>query len=135
MSVGRGTLFPFQVAGSPDLRKTFSFHFTPKALEGFDKHPLHRDHTCYGIDLRTTDQHPQGFSLQYVIQFYRAYQFLYPDAEKRFFTRPRWFDLLMGTSQVRKDILQGKTETEIRRTWEKDLQLYRAIRAKYLLYE
>ena len=41
----------------------------------------------------------------------------------------------MGTSQVRKDILQGKTETEIRRTWEKDLQLYRAIRAKYLLYE
>lgn len=135
MSVGRGTLFPFQVAGSPDLRKTFSFHFTPKALEGFDKHPLHRDRTCYGIDLRTTDQHPQGFSLQYVIQFYRAYQFLYPDAEKRFFTRPRWFDLLMGTSQVRKDILRGKTETEIRRTWEKDLQLYRAIRAKYLLYE
>lgn len=97
VSVGRGTLFPFQVAGSPDLRKTFSFHFTPKALEGFDKHPLHRDRTCYGIDLRTTDQHPQGFSLQYVIQFYRAYQFLYPDAEKRFFTRPRWFDLLMGT--------------------------------------
>ena len=135
VSVGRGTLFPFQIAGSPDLRKAFSFHFTPKALEGFDKHPLYCDRTCYGIDLRAADQLPQGFSLQYVIQFYRAYQALYPDAEKRFFTRPRWFDLLMGTSQVRKDILQGKPETEIRRTWEKDLQLYRTIRAKYLLYE
>ena len=41
----------------------------------------------------------------------------------------------MGSSQVRKDILQGKTESEIRQAWEKDLQAYRSLREKYLLYE
>lgn len=135
VSIGRGTLLPFQVAGSPDLRPVFSFHFTPKALKGSDKHPLHRDRLCYGIDLRTEKNLPQGFSLKYVIQLYQAYQSLYSDAEARFFTRPQWFDLLMGTSQIRKDILQGKNETEIRRRWEKDLQTYRLLRQKYLLYK
>lgn len=78
---------------------------------------------------------PQGFSLKYLLQFYRLYQKLYPDAEKRFFSRPQWFDLLMGNSQVRKDMIQGKTESEIRQAWEPSLQAYRALRKKYLLYE
>jgi uncharacterized protein YbbC (DUF1343 family) len=67
--------------------------------------------------------------------FFDKNQKQYPDAEKRFFSRSQWFDLLMGTSQVRKDILQGKTESEIRQAWEKDLQAYRSFREKYLLFE
>lgn len=85
--------------------------------------------------MRTEKELPQGFSLKYLLQFYQFYQKQYPDAEKRFFSRSQWFDLLMGTSQVRKDILQGKTESEIRQAWEKDLQAYRSLRKKYLLYE
>ena len=67
--------------------------------------------------------------------FYQIYQKQYRVAGKCFFSRSQWFDLLMGTSQVRKDILQGKTESEIRQAWEKDLQAYRSLREKYLLYE
>lgn len=57
-----------------------------------------------------------------------------PDAEKSFFTRPKWFDLLMGTGQVRQDILQGKTEQQIRSAWKDDLEKYKIMRKRYLLY-
>ena len=128
VSIGRGTTYPFQVIGSPALKDFFQFQFTPRSLKGFDKHPLHQNQACFGLDLRTKKELPQGFSLKYLLQFYQLYQKQYPDAEKRFFSRSQWFDLLMGTSQVRKDILQGKTESEIRQAWEKDLQAYRSLR-------
>ena len=134
VSVGRGTEWPFQVIGSPFTQQTFSFSFKPRSLKGSDKNPLHKNRNCYGIDLRTSSQIPQGFSLQYVLQFYKAYQAYTPNAGKSFFTRPKWFDLLMGTSQVRLDILQGKTEQQIRSDWKKDLEKYKTMRKKYLLY-
>ena len=55
--------------------------------------------------------------------------------EHAFLTRPQWMDLLMGTRQVRMDVLQGKEEAAIRATWEKDLEAYRKMRTRYLLYE
>lgn len=134
VSVGRGTEWPFQVIGSPFTQQTFSFSFKPRSLKGSDKNPLHKNINCYGIDLRTSSQIPQGFSLQYVLQFYKAYQACTPNAGKSFFTRPKWFDLLMGTSQVRLDILQGKTEQQIRSGWKEDLEKYKTMRKKYLLY-
>lgn len=134
VSVGRGTEWPFQVIGSPFTQQTFSFSFKPRSLKGSDKNPLHKNINCYGIDLRTSSQIPQGFSLQYVLQFYKAYQACTSNAGKSFFTRPKWFDLLMGTSQVRLDILQGKTEQQIRSVWKEDLEKYKTMRKKYLLY-
>lgn len=134
VSVGRGTEWPFQVIGSPFTQQTFSFSFKPRSLKRSDKNPLHKNINCYGIDLRTSSQIPQGFSLQYVLQFYKAYQACTPNAGKSFFTRPKWFDLLMGTSQVRLDILQGKTGQQIRSVWKEDLEKYKTMRKKYLLY-
>ena len=46
ISVGRGTLYPFQVIGSPDIRIS-SFSFRPEALEGFDKNPMYKNQYCY----------------------------------------------------------------------------------------
>lgn len=163
VSIGRGTEYPFQVIGSP-YTNAFSFQFTPRSLEGFDKNPLHKDRICYGVDFRdqtatpasgahtsrtTTNgtlpeeaerDLPQGFSLKYILEFYRLYRAKAAKdktfhAEKEFFTRPRWFDLLMGTDQVRRDILQGKTEKEIRQSWQPALEKYKDIRKKYLLYQ
>ena len=163
VSIGRGTEYPFQVIGSP-YTNAFSFQFTPCSLEGFDKNPLHKDRICYGVDFRdqtatpasgahtsrtTTNgtlpeeaerDLPQGFSLKYILEFYRLYRAKAAkdktfNAEKEFFTRSRWFDLLMGTDQVRRDILQGKTEKEIRQSWQPALEKYKDIRKKYLLYQ
>ena len=163
VSIGRGTEYPFQVIGSP-YTNAFSFQFTPRSLEGFDKNPLHKDRICYGVDFRnqtatpasgahtsrtTTNgtlpeeaerDLPQGFSLKYILEFYRLYRAKAAkdktfNAEKEFFTRPHWFDLLMGTDLVRRDILQGKTEKEIRQSWQPALEKYKDIRKKYLLYQ
>lgn len=130
VSVGRGTLMPFQVIGSPHL-KHYTYSFTPHALEGFDKNPMHRNQACQGLDLRRAKT-PDGFTLKYVIEFYRAYR--KAGQAEAFFTRASWFDLLMGTASVRQAIIDGKDETAIRASWQEELDAYRLIREKYLLY-
>ena len=134
VSVGRGTYFPFQVIGSPLLPKDkYPFSFTPKALEGFDKNPLHKNVVCHGLDLRETDiSGLNGFSLKYVIEMYREFKKM--NKSESFLTRPKWFDLLMGTNQVRLDMLKGKSEEEIRSAWNEELKKYREMREKYILY-
>ncbi len=134
VSVGRGTYFPFQVIGSPLLPKDkYPFSFTPKALEGLDKNPLHKDITCHGLDLRKTDtKQLKGFSLKYIIEIYNEFKKM--NKSESFLTRPKWFDLLMGTNQVRLDMLKGKSEKEIRSAWNEELKEYMEMREKYILY-
>ncbi|MDR0938870.1 MAG: DUF1343 domain-containing protein [Mediterranea sp.] len=128
VSVGRGTTFPFQVLGAPGGRYG-DFAFTPRSLPGFDKNPPHKDIPCQGVDLRD-EIDPRGFSLRYFLRFYRL-----SGEGAAFFSRPRWFDLLMGTDSVREAILGGATEEEIRAGWQPALEKYRAMRTKYLLYD
>ena len=59
VSIGRGTTYPFQVIGSPALKDFFQFQFTPRSLKGFDKHPLHQNQACFGLDLRTSRLFPK----------------------------------------------------------------------------
>lgn len=134
VSVGRGTYFPFQMIGSPLLPKDkYPFSFTPKALEGFDKNPLHKNTECHGIDLRNTDaKQLNGFSLKYVIEMYNEFKKM--NKSESFLTRPKWFDLLMGTNQVRLDMLNGKSEKEIHSAWLEDMNKYKEMRKKYMLY-
>jgi uncharacterized protein YbbC (DUF1343 family) len=54
--------------------------------------------------------------------------------EKLFFTRANWFDLLAGTDTLRKQIVQGLSEQEIRASWQPNLEQYKEMRKKYLLY-
>ena len=127
ISVGRGTTFPFQVLGAPN-KKYGDFSFTPQALPGFDKNPMHKNQTCYGEDLRRVNN-VNGFTLRYFLRFY------WKSGEGNgFFDRARWFDLLMGTDTVRKAILAGKDEAAIRAGWKEELQKYKDMRKKYLLY-
>ncbi len=127
ISVGRGTLFPFQVAGYPD-KKMGDFTFTPISIDGMAKNPLQKDKLCYGIDLRNEDT-GHTMTLKYLIDFYNKF----PNREK-FFSNARFFDLLAGGKELRTMITEGKTEKEIRESWQEDLNIYNKTRAKYLLY-
>lgn len=127
VSVGRGTTFPFQVLGAPN-KKYGDFTFTPRSLPGFDKNPMHKGIACYGKDLRNVTD-VNGLTLRYFLEFYRLSR-----EGASFFSRSRWFDLLMGTDSVRKAILRGESEEMIRKSWQKELQTYRNMREKYLLY-
>ncbi len=83
----------------------------------------------YGIDLRGLDAANQKFTLKYLLDFYQKT----PDKSK-FFARPEFFDKLAGTDQLRKQILAGESEAQIRASWSDDLRAYKQMRKKYLLY-
>jgi uncharacterized protein YbbC (DUF1343 family) len=129
ISVGRGTYFPFQVLGAPDP-KYGDFTFTPVSLPGFDQNPLHKDKTCYGVDLRELP-FEGGLTLRFFLDFYKKAG----KEQAFFFTRPNWFDHLSGSKELRTQIIKGMNEEEIKASWQEDLKAYNQLRKKYLLYE
>lgn len=128
VSVGRGTYYPFQVVGYPNP-KFGTFTFTPVSLPGFDKSPLQKDKLCYGYDLRNIE-FDQGLTLSYLIDFYNK-----SGLGTAFFKSPKFMDLLSGTNKLQKQIVAGESEESIRKTWQKDLDEYKQMRKKYLLYQ
>lgn len=128
ISVGRGTYYPFQIIGYPD-RKYGDFSFTPVSLPGFDANPLQKDKECYGVDLR---EYPfeGGLTLRFFFDFYNKAG----KDQAFFFSRPQWFDLLAGTKELRFQIVRGMSEDEIRASWQPELEKYKQMRKKYLLY-
>jgi uncharacterized protein YbbC (DUF1343 family) len=128
VSVGRGTDYPFQVAGSP-LISNQNFSFKPESKPGA-KSPPHLNQVCFGFDLRRTDMSKAGIDLSYLLQAYAAYQ----DSSK-FFLSNLFFDKLAGSSELRKQIIARKTEAEIKASWKADLANYKETRKRYLLYK
>lgn len=128
ISVGRGTDWPFQVVGY-DNPVYGDFQFKPGEKAGMVKHVEGKGATMYGQDLRSLNADEQKFTLKYILDFYNKM----PDKSK-FFTRADFFDKLAGTDELRKQIIAGKTEDEIRASWQKDLEDYKKMRKQYLLY-
>ncbi len=128
ISVGRGTDWPFQVLGYTNPVYG-SFTFTPGERHGMSKHVEGKGTVNYGVDLRGLDADHQKFTLRYLLDFYQKT----PD-KSTFFARPEFFDKLAGTDQLRKQILEGQSEAQIRASWSDDLKAYKEMRKKYLLY-
>ena len=126
ISLGRGTPFPFQVLGNPEL-KAMPFQFTPQTIKGVAVNPPHENKLCYGIDLRNASIE-RKIDLSYLFQMYKAY----PDKEKFFLP---YFDILAGNTTLKQQIKDGLTEEQIRESWKKDLTTYNEMRKKYLLYQ
>ncbi len=127
VSVGRGTDFPFQAIGGlqPNLG---TFVFTPRSIPGVAINPLNKDKKCYGIDLRKLNEIPT-FTLKYFIEFYSKYK-----NKNEFLTREKWLNKLAGTDDLIQQIRANKTENEILQSWQPELNRYKKIRKKYLLY-
>lgn len=129
VSEGRGTDTPFQCFGHPQL-KNMPFSFIPRSIPGMSKSPKCLGQTCYGMDLRNKyDEVRQGerLRLDWLMAAYRNYSGSTP-----FFTP--FFEKLAGTDRLRKDITEGKSETEIRASWQPELEKFKQIRNKYLIY-
>jgi len=130
VSIGRGTLFPFQVIGYPDSTFGDSL-FIPVDIKGMKTNPLHEGKVCYGIDLRNENPDETRFSLKYIIDF--------ADKMKAkgdiLITNERWFNLLAGNDVLLEQIKNGLSEKKIKESWEKELTEYKKMRKKYLLYD
>lgn len=128
VSLGRGTDWPFQVYGHPDM-KGYNFSFTPKSRPGA-KTPPQMDKLCHGVDLhnlKAEDVIAQGMNLEYVIDAYRNL-----NIGDKFFTS--FFDKLAGRTYIREMIQAGKSASEIRAMWQDDVTKFKKQRRPYLLY-
>lgn len=140
LSEGRGTDKPFQVFGHPSLPKTL-YSFTPNPNEGAKNSKLYGQ-LCYGWNLSGTPEEVQAktgknIQLKWLIEAYR----LFPD-KANFFLLPKsgkmeesFFVKLSGNNELWQQIKAGKSEEEIRKSWQPKLKAFKAIRKKYLLYE
>jgi len=127
-SAGRGTLQQFQIYGSPYYKKK-DFSFKPVSREGA-KHPKYENKTCYGVDLSSEFMGVNdGINLEYLLDAYKNYPY-----KKKFFLKNKFIDKLAGSSSLRKQVRAGKSAKSIKKSWQKGLENFKAMRQNYLIY-
>ncbi len=89
---------------------------------------MHKGKKCYGLDLRNEECN-KSIDLNYLITYYKKSK-----KGAAFFTSPKYMDLLAGTNKLRLQITQGKSIQTIVDSWQNDLEKYKTLRKKYLLY-
>ena len=132
-SVGRGTDKQFQILGHPEMEniKSADYQFVPQANYG-DKNPVFNGKTCFGFDLSENTSY--SFDNQINIKFIKIIYDLFPN-KNTFFKKTNSFDLLAGNKILRQQIINGISEDEIRKSWQKELENFKKIRQKYLIYD
>lgn len=133
MSEGRGTDEPFQIFGHPNLPKNL-YAFTPKPNAG-SKSSKCFFQQCYGWHITGGNEEilkiVEGkIQLKFLLQAYK----LFPGKDS-FFLKNNFIYRLAGNDVLSKQVLQGKTEAEIRKSWEPALANFKKTRQKYLLYK
>lgn len=133
LSEGRGTDKPFQYIGHPALPKKM-FSFTPRPNAG-SKNSKHFGKKCYGWNFGGTiadvlKKTNGKIQIQWLLNAYK----LFP-LKDSFFLKTNSFHRLSGTDMLMQQIKEGRSEKEIRKSWEPKLSEFKQIRKKYLLYE
>ncbi len=135
---GRGTYFPFTVIGSPELKGKYEFSFTPTGIKGMAETPLFMNEVCYGLDLRNYDveqlRRTKKINLQWIMELYKASPYKEKFFQSSLSREMGVIERLVGSALFRQQIIDGKSEKEIRASWEPGLSKYKMMRKKYLLY-
>ena len=127
MSLGRGTDFPFQVLGHPDFPDT-SFSFTPQPSK-ISAEPKYVNKRCYGIDLQSCGLQGRDLreiNLQWLFSCYSKM--------KREDFIDKNFNFHAGNTKLEEQIKNNVSEKDIRKSWQPDLDKFKLVRKKYLLY-
>ena len=141
LSEGRGTDKPFQIFGHPSFPKNL-YAFTPVANAGASS-PKLKDQLCYGWNLSETNEQVlqrvnNHIQIKYLLDAYK----LFPDKQNFFLKSKKadlkptdyFFNKLVGNAELMQQIIAGKSETEIRASWEPKLTAFKKKRKKYLMY-
>lgn len=141
LSEGRGTDHPFCIFGHPSIPKEGKYNFTPTSRDGA-KEPKLKNQLCYGWNLYNSDINKVNKMVDGKIQIsylLEAYQ-LFPNKEQ-FFLQAKsgkpadfFFNKLAGNSDLMQQLKDGRSEQEIRASWQPKLDEFKKIRKKYLLY-
>ncbi|HCA79670.1 MAG TPA: DUF1343 domain-containing protein [Bacteroidetes bacterium] len=146
LSEGRGTMKPFENIGAPyidgavwakalndeKLRgvEFIPVEFTPKSIPNMATRPKRLGEKCGGVLVKVTDRdvlEPVRVSVAMLVTARK----LYPDSLK---WRDRSIDRLSGTPRLRKAIDAGDSVEKIVGMWKSDVEKFKKVRAKHLLY-
>ena len=121
---GRGTDFQFQRYGAPFFPVT-DFNYTPESNIAY-KNPKFNGQLCYGVDLSRIDKLDK-VDLSFLIDAYKK-----TPKNLNFFNKS--FTILAGNTNLRKQIESNLSAQEIETTWKKNIENFKKIRNKYLIY-
>lgn len=146
ISEGRGTDAPFLTIGAPFINSTKLIEelisqeldglllepisFTPKEIKGRAVNPKFKDKYCNGIKITITDNlkfESVKFGIKLISTLYR----LYPNDFK---FKDDSFDRLAGDKLIRQKIIEGISSEKIIQSYQSELNVFKEIRKKYLLY-
>jgi len=128
INAGRGTEFQFQRYGASFMDSTkYDYSYVPEPNFG-SKHPKEEGKTCYGLDLSSTPRMSE-VTMKWIIDAYNN------TLDKSQFFLTSSFTKHAGTPLLQKQIEEGMTNEEIKATWQDDLESFKKIRTKYLIYD
>ncbi len=126
VSIGRGTDLPFQLMGHHQVSLgDAQIKVSPNRGA---PNPKLNGQTLEASVFSTASF--DGLNIELLIETYAAFE----QAGVNFFERPRFFDLLAGSSALREAIQNNQSPDEIRQLWQQDLADFMTLRAPYLLY-
>jgi len=139
ISEGRGTTKPFELFGAPWIE---AHHLTRilnslnlsgvRFREAWFKPVMskYEGELCEGSQIHITDR--KAFkSFECSLSIIKTIRDEYPD---HFKFHEDYFDKIMGTDQIRKDLIKGISIKDITSSYQKELSLFKKQREKYLLY-
>ena len=128
VNAGRGTAFQFQRYGASFLDSTkYQFSYIPRPNFG-SKNPKQKYQLCYGKDLSKYDK-LNSLKLTWLLDAYKN------SIDKSTFFKKNSFTKHAGTEKLQRQIKANMSEEAIKQTWEKDIEDFKEIRAKYLIYK
>lgn len=128
VNAGRGTAFQFQRYGASFLDSTrYGLRYTPKPNFG-SKYPKEMGKTCYGRDLSSASR-MNSVSLEWILDAYQN------SRDRSNFFKTDAFTKHVGTTALQKQIEEGLSESDIKAIWTADLEKFKEVRLKYLLYD
>ena len=125
INAGRGTEFQFQRYGAPYFPKT-NFNYTPQSNFGA-KYPKHQNKHCYGVDLSDVKK-LSAINLEWLMDAYQK-----TPKNQKFFGNT--FTIHAGNTKLQEQLEKGISAKEIHKSWQKDLEEFKKIRSKYLIYK
>lgn len=148
ISEGRGTTRPFELVGAPWVAaETFATRLNRRALPGVFFRPVvfeptfhkHAKQTCGGCQIHILDRaiFPAVLAGVLLTEAFRdadpaRFQWRDPPYEYEHEKLP--FDILAGSSDLRTQLEAGVPAEEIGRSWEADLEEFRRVRERFLIY-
>ena len=135
---GRGTMFPFTVLGSPELKGKYEFSYTPTGIKGMAETPIFMNEVCYGLDLRNYDtellRKSKKINIQWIMELYKVHPYKEKFFDSKLSKQMNNIEIQIGSGLFRQQIIDGVSEEVIRASWEPGLSEYKKMRKKYLLY-